>query len=793
MMKQVLIEAGAQVMDTRVNLRADSRGTLRGVGLPSVTRKGTGAVNVVEGLVCRHGDRSESYFYLREGALWCANSLHGHREIAAMEDARCGVAVSDGVVLFCASGPRRFRYDGRGRWTALPQPADFAPFVIERRDAGSESVDVGDIKLTGSYDSRSHELSMADRAAIGDALDKAYRRLVDTAAASHRYIQPVVARYEITGHDGSVLYRSAPVMVSPDAGVQGVGCAVTVPAGTPGTLTGARLTATSFTLALVRAGGDDSIMEDFVADVRLTVSPQLHPSSPGLPSVCRYDGATSSAVAYTVYVPGYSYLVQPGAEGGLVRSRTLAVLSNINTALRPYAMPLRSYADDIKTLSSLNSKLSSLNLNSKLSSLNFTPRVAASNGDTIIYGGLTLIPFDGYAAAEMATGTEYSDEGMPTAVRVTMADGSGVVRGGTVSGVGLSRFSALLTYPSASARKMLVICGGARGEYDLEPTPDGAMSFRLAPDCRPLSLADSGAPFVLPAASAATVELPDTFAVAQASNSLCLMASGRSEAGPVTCVASAPRVAWGVAKPGFYVMGRGGIMAVAPASSLGSLTSSLIDPRGVTSATAAAVIPGGVAVVAGGELLSLSGTRATVLLDSCDAGTVAYSPSRRELWLVSSPMMTLAVGPGVVGTDVKVYQLDYGTVYSRTGITPSSAVTLGARMLIVDSSGNERDCSAESDTMLTLGVSGSVPFASEGWTRASLCLPAFGRDLAGSVAVTARQGDGARGTYTVATFDIDGDLDHPVASGLAVPHCHAVGIELSVSTFHPTSFVYDPR
>lgn len=787
MMKQVLIEAGAHVMDTRVNLRSDSRGILRGVGLPSVTRKGAGAVNVVDGLVCRHGDRSESYFYLSAGTLWGANSLHGHREIAAMDDVRCGVAVSDGMVLFCASGPRRFRYEGRGRWTELPGATDFAPFVIERRDAGTESVDVGDIKLAGSYDSRSHELSMADRATIGDALDRAYRRLVDTAAASHRYIQPVVARYEIVGHDGSVLYRSAPVMVSPDAGVQGVGCAVTVPAGTPSTLTGARLTATSFTLALVRAGGDDGIMDGFVADVRLTVSPQLHPCSPGLPSVCRYDGATSSAVAYTVHVPGYSHLVQPGSEGGLVRSRTLAVLANMDKALRPYAMPLRSYADDIRTLNSLNFKQPSLN------ALSFAPRVAASDGDTILYGGLTIIPFDGYAAAEMAVGTVFSDDGVPTAVRMTMADGSTVVRGCTVSGIGLSRLSPLLTYPSASARKMLVICGGARGEYGLEPTPDGAMSFRLAPDCRPLSLADSGAPFVLPAASPATVELPDTFAVAQASEPLRLTASGRSEAGPVTCVAPAPRVAWGVAKPGFYVMGRGGIMAVAPAASLASLTSSLIDPRGVTSATAAAVIPGGVAVVAGGELLSLSGTRATVLLDSCDATTVAYSPSCRELWLVSSPMMAMAVGPGIVGADVKVYQLDCGAVYSRTGITLSAAVTLGPRMLIVDGSGNERDCSAESDAMLTLGVSGCVPFGSEGWTLASLRLPALGRALAGSVTVTARQATGARGTYTVTTFDIDGDIDHPVAGGLAVPHCHAVGIELSVSTFYPTSFVYDPR
>lgn len=782
-MKRINIDCTA--MTRRVNMRQIPGGGLEGVGIPSMIRRGEGAVSVVPGLVCRHGDGTESYFHVRDGRLYGSNTMYGHREVAECGNIACGVATADGVLLFdSVAGPRRFAYDGRGRWSEVTPGSKLPPLTIVRRDAGSESVAVDDIRLEGSYDSRNHELSLADRVTIGAVLDKAYSRLADTAAASHRYIQPVLARYELVGHDGRLLYRSAPVMVSPAAGVQGVSAQVRIGSAAPNVISGLRLTATSFAIGIDRSGAGEEF-DALVAEVRLTVSPQLHPCTPGLPPVCAYGGATSSEVAYTLHVPGHSHLVSPGAEGGLVRARMLAVLGDMERAMRPYDMPVPSLREDLALLGSLRQVARA---GSPLDAPHgFRARVATANGDTLLYGGLTAIPFDGYRAAEIAVSTDAAASGTPTAVLVTMADGSSVVSAATAVGAAPGVMSPLLTYPSASARKMLVICGSRRREFALEPAPGGGYAYCLAADCAPVSLADTGAPFVLPAASPAKTEMSDMFALARADAPLDITVTGRSEAGAVTCVSPAPKVAWGISKPGFYVMGRGGIVAVAP--SVSGLTSSLIDPRAVTSATAAAVVPGGVAVVAGNRLLRLSGTKAVTLMDDCRAGRIAFSAPTRELWLLSMSASVI----GAVSTEITIFDTDTQATYTRTSLDVESMVPLSSRLLLIGKDGTERDTSVEENTMRTIELEGRVPFRSDGWTRVLLTLPLFGRGLVGTVTVTAWQGDGARKGRTVATLDINGDIDHPVTAGILLPHCHRVGVTVKVSTFQPKTCAYDPR
>ena len=150
-------------MTRRVNMRQIPGGGLEGVGIPSMIRRGEGAVSVVPGLVCRHGDGTESYFHVRDGRLYGSNTMYGHREVAECGNIACGVATADGVLLFdSVAGPRRFAYDGRGRWSEVTPGSKLPPLTIVRRDAGSESVAVDDIRLEGSYDSRYHGLSQGN-------------------------------------------------------------------------------------------------------------------------------------------------------------------------------------------------------------------------------------------------------------------------------------------------------------------------------------------------------------------------------------------------------------------------------------------------------------------------------------------------------------------------------------------------------------------------------------------------------------------------------------------------------
>jgi len=108
--------------------------------------------------------------------------------------------------------------------------------------------------------------------------------------------------------------------------------------------------------------------------------------------------------------------------------------------------------------------------------------------------------------------------------------------------------------------------------------------------------------------------------------------------------------------------------------------------------------PHGVAAIAGGDLLLLSGTRARTLLRRITASSIGYSGKYDELWL-----------PDTFG--ITIYQLQYESgIYRRPDINVRSILQAGTEIMMADDGGRILVSSTE-DTLANIKVKweGEIP------------------------------------------------------------------------------------
>ena len=122
--------------------------------------------------------------------------------------------------------------------------------TLTRQDMTAVSADIPAVTLKGSYDTSSRTLCDADRATLDKGMRDAYLRLCDLARLQRRYIQPVVARYRLIGDGGDVIYTSAPVLISPESGLQATHASILLTGEGFRQMSGARLTATGYTVGI---------------------------------------------------------------------------------------------------------------------------------------------------------------------------------------------------------------------------------------------------------------------------------------------------------------------------------------------------------------------------------------------------------------------------------------------------------------------------------------------------------------------------------------------------------------
>lgn len=401
----------------------------------------------------------------------------------------------------------------------------------------------------------------------------------------------------------------------------------------------------------------------------------------------------------------------------------------------------------------------------------------------MVYGGLTATPFEGYHPAEYAISLADHPAGTDAASETDLGPSGHTVMRGHIDGRIPTALSPLLLYPSPRARSLALYTSVWHIAFDLVPSRCGRWGYHLDPSLRPIEPEGSRTPPEFPDDSdPLPSSWPGLVAVAPVSAPLSISAVARSPVGPPVAVTPAARsgTTWEFARESFYLFGPGGSAGLSADRALGSISTARIDPRPVLSGRAVAAVPGGVAVIAGGDAVRLSGSRATTILAGTGGDLLGYEPAHRELWCArASP-------DGDAPAAVRVVDMARDWNYLRDDFVPTSFCATAAGLLATMDGGAVRDCSVGTDGPMEISFGLDAQVGVRRHARVPFGLAMAGRSLAGTVNVAASQG-GAQ-SVDVATFGLDGDLDHPIGAMLALPHCHALRVEARLTTPYPESF-----
>lgn len=713
--------------------------------------------------------------------------------LGRMEEApACAIGIDDGVIVMPAGGaaPRRWAFardgDGEGLWSETELFPSLPPLMIARRDVGTAVAAMPALSLRDSYSTTSQRLSGTDQAIVDKAMRAAYINLCDGALLRGHYVQPVVARYRLIGEEGRVLYTSAPVIVAPQAGVQGVTTTLVLTGEGFRQVGATSLTATEFVPAIEHTRPTDAVWDALVRSVELLVSPQLHPYSDTLPGYTAKSGASATQLTLTARLAGMDPLRAAADEGGRPAASVTAILDNADTALTA-GPPASSTLSELKTLQSITSARGAQTVTAESALMvnlsaphRFGASTVARSGDQLAWGGLTVNPFAGYTLPEMAIAAPAGQSSVPTAVNVTMHDGSSVVSTAVMMQRGEPSLSPLLVYPSADAVEMTLLAGTKALTVPLTPTPCGRAAYYLSPDLRPLALTEERGGFAVPSASPRQRHYPSAVAVCQVARPFEAQAVSHGDGTAIQAILPAMRHSNSFTVPSarFYLFGRGGISSMTLSDSRTRVNLNLLDSRGVSGPQAVTPVAGGVAAIAGGALLTISGSRPVTLLEHCPATALGWCDRYGELWCI-----------GAGGDDEALITSGDGKVmYTRSGIGIADVVSTGAGMMLTDAEGSMLDPADEVDGVLTeVTHTSTVSHKFTPGTTAMLLGGIFGEGVRGSIGLSVSHGAPGRVAATLRRLTITGgDLNHPLSEPVRIPHSHSMTLTVNLTTSKPS-------
>lgn len=494
-----------------------------------------------------------------------------------------------------------------------------------------------------------------------------YLHLGDLALGAGYYIQPVMAWYKILDAEGSVLYRSVPVIVG--TGLQGAEAFMSdVVRGGSVTATGFKMSLEGFRLGFIvpDAGGDYS---DAVA-LEIMVTPMLNMLSLAADadvSMGRNDGA-ETVIARMAKL----------AEAPLMVASVLDRLDEVSNVavriVRPFAGGITGVPGSVVAVSVIResgvareSDVLLKRLRGKVRSVNrfiaestvphgFNADVAVRIGDMMVYGAVCPLHRRPPRLSDIAVGCVPSSA-YTALVRVTSVGADGAEEVLSTSDGRLSmapeELSPLIAYPLPNAVRMEIQVstadGGVRRVIDLplRPTPDGTMSYYLAPDLKPVAV-ESGVMVsvpLLPVDSPFGAKRGGLLAVSSIDEPFALRSCIDICGGDIVAVTSASRSssAWDFARRHLYLFSTSGVYSAAVNASCTLTSAHLISPLPVVEPAHASYSPEGVYFLSGGSLFRVAGSRIEAVMPDIGAEALAWSLEHGWLWCRMTDGAYLAV------------------------------------------------------------------------------------------------------------------------------------------------------
>ncbi|MDE6484927.1 MAG: hypothetical protein K2L14_06005 [Duncaniella sp.] len=783
----------------QVNVRQDSvDGSLRPVGSPAPAGNAPGALLGSVGCKGRHVVVSTL-----DGDVYVNDPLKDAAVKAGTLDCdiTSAVNVEGGMLLMSAlSGepPCRLTVDFETGEAAIekPLPRHGAPRLV-RIDDGVLSVPLPARKLKGSYSRTDRSLLPDDLHTLTDDYAMAYRDICGLAASRHRFIQPVMARVTARDSRGTMVYRSAPVLITPQSGAQLTETSRSLGGDALNEAGAATVQAVPFSIGIVFPAAVPSLWRERVAIIEVETSEQIHPVTFSLPSAARIESAGSQSAALVVTAPGVDAASGGiAADGSEMRRRITGVLMNTDSALSvAHSMPLPAGASTVTGIYRASSPDCSRQVDSVIATASLLPADKASSTDSrlldyphtfsaacagsaggkILWGNITAKMFGGYTVAEQSVGTDSSTAAVAATSIITLDDGRMLVDSITERVSVTKELSPLIVYPHPSAVKITILTGTKMWEASMRPTPCRRMAYALASDLRPVIPSVNAGMHVVPDAATVTEHYPATVAIADTAAPLEIEAAATAAPGAITAITAELRAgsSLDITRRRFYVFSRGGISSVTSGGSPLRLTPVMLDHRAVMMPQSVCAAADGILAVAGGDLVKISGNKATTLLVNAGPCSLGLCGRYGEVWLVSASVdPTLIFNPAT------------GYAYYRTDVYPEEMISAGDRLLLRMADGALLDASAEQSGSMDVEMTFRICLKRAKAVRA-FGVRAYGGTVKGKIILAADNGiHSPDGVYRIVDFDIDGELNRPLESRVAAHPFRYITLGVRASVSH---------
>ena len=715
-------------------------------------------------------------------------------------DVTSAVNIDGGMLLMSGlSGepPCRLSLDFETGEAAIetPLPRHCAP-RLERVDDGVLSIPLPARKLKGSYSRAARSLIPDDLHTLTEDYSTAYRDLCGLAASRHRFIQPVMARVTARDSRGIMLYRSAPVLITPQSGAQLTETSRPLGGDSLNEVEASAIQAVPFSIGIVFPQDMSSEWRKRVALVEVETSEQIHPVTFSLPAAARIESAGSQSASVVMSVPGVDASAGGiAAEGSEMRRRITGVLMNADKALAvAHSMALPSVALTVTGIYRASSPDCRRQVDTIMATASQVPEAAmtapgglmlnyphtfsascaGSAGGKILWGNVTARMFGGYTVAEQSVAATSAVARQAATSVITLDDGRMLVDSTTEKVMTTKELSPLIVFPHPSAVKVTIMTGTKMWEAALRPTPCRRMAYALASDLKPVTPSVETGMHVVPDASVVTMHYPEAVAISDAAAPPEIEAMVTAAPGAVTAIMPELRAgsSLDIMRRHFYVFSRGGISSVTAGGSPLRLTPVMLDHRAVMMPQSVCAAADSVLAVAGGDLVRISGNKVTTLLVNTGPCSLGRCGRYGEVWLVSaSSDPTLIFNPAT------------GYAYYRTDVYPEEMMASGDRLLLRLADGTLLDASAERSEPMNVELTFRICLPRARAVRA-FGVRALGRQVEGKIILAADNGvHSPDGAYRIVDFDVDGSLNRPLESRvLAHPFRYVtLGIRACVS------------
>jgi len=734
-----------------------------------------------------HGAAGVSIF-MREGNSLTVKTPGGRYQTllspVAGELSIIGLAENRGVMVWAdGDGPFEFVAEkDAGGWERCRAGANWrGPSLTAVGVAVVEQI-MPSRRLKNSYSPSQRHLDATDISTLSADYREAYAALVANADSLGAFIQPIVARCRLVDADGSTVYSTPPVLVTPSA-AQPLQCTSVDRAMSQenGGLCLVAPTALRATAFRIRVSWPETLPGERVDHAVVELSRQVEPYSAKARCVSRLTFPGTDTGALKLALPG---MTLAGDVPGRVRSAIINTAMAMDTN-RASAVTVRQNADGSwpEIIAGSDAPVPT---DVPRHALGFIPAVVGGSGDVRVFADVTLPVARCVSPGEYsADAPDNTDVGWSGSVAVTcsdMVDGERRKIVGTFRGRGaIAALSPLVCHSDASAIEMSVAVGTRRATIPLSATPDGSMAYYLAPDLKPVSLV-AGQSAVVPADNPGVdPRYPGMVVIADSRRPLVpLCRVSLPDGVRVISVAPAARSksSWDFGRAHFYLFTTAGIYAMAVNSSRTRVGLALIDSRMVT---AWSLTPVGVMAVAGVSLIRLNGAGVTdVAVLERAAVMTGWNSELGELW--------------VADADGRVTVGDSGWNYPFIHNIQIEALAQTDNGLLAVSGTSAYHVGAEEIFNVPVNIATATVFTGINGRPRRVTWNISASEFSGSLSLVADGGAAGAMQATVTRLDVKGALNCPVSARIITPHRRrfTAGIEGLVSAdcvINPTELV----